>query len=97
VRDVEMAPKGFLRLAADKADEVVLVDRTTDRDGRLRFGWLGLLSTEGAERPGDRADQIAQVGDGDVAPGDVSDDDLRRERGDRPWFLLLCMFGMLRH
>jgi len=47
VRDVEVAPKDFLRLAADKTDEVILVDRTAHRDGGLQFGWLGLLSTEG--------------------------------------------------
>ena len=73
------------------------MDRPPHWDGRLRFGWLGLLSTEGTERPGDRTDQIAQVGRSDGVPGDVSDDDLRRELSDRPQLLLLLLVGMLRH
>jgi hypothetical protein len=54
VRDVEVASKGFLLLAADQADEVVIVDRAAHRDGGLRFDRLGRLSTEGTERAGDR-------------------------------------------
>ena len=50
VRGVEMAPKDFLLLAADQTGEVVVLDRAAHRDGGLRLGRLGLLSTEGAER-----------------------------------------------
>ena len=56
-----MAPQDFLLLAANEADEVIIADRAAHRHSRLRLRRLGLLSTEGAERPGDRADQIAQI------------------------------------
>jgi hypothetical protein len=96
VRDVEMAPKNFLLLAADQADEVIVPDRPADGHGGLRFG-LGMLLTERIERARNRADQIAQVGRSDGVPGDVGDDDLRCELGDRPRLLLFWFFNTLRH
>jgi hypothetical protein len=49
VRDVEVAPEGFLLLAADQAREVLFTNRAAHRDGGLQSGWLGLLSTESVE------------------------------------------------
>jgi hypothetical protein len=92
-----MAPKSFLLLATDQTREVVVSNRAADRDGGLRFDWLGLLSTKAPERPANRTDQIAQIGRGDAVPGDVGDDDLRRELRDRLWRFLLLLLGMLRH
>jgi len=92
-----MAPKGFLLPAADQADEVIVLDRPAHRDSGLRLGRLRLRSTEGAERPGNRTDQIAQIGRGDGAPADVGDDDLRCELGDRPRRLRFLFFSMLCH
>ena len=99
VPDVEMASKNFLRLAADQADEVVIVDRPARRDSGLRFGRRRLadLSTEGLERAANRTDQIPQIGHGDGVPGEVGDHDLRREIRNRPQLLLLLFFGTLRH
>jgi hypothetical protein len=97
VGDVEVATKGFLLLAADQADEVVIVDRATHRHGGRRFCGLWLLSTDGTERPGDPTDQIAQIGWGDGVSGDIGDDDLCREPGDRLRLFLLLLLGMLRH
>jgi hypothetical protein len=92
-----MAPKGFLLVATDKADEVVIVDRAAHRDGGFRVDRLGLLSTEGTERPADGANQIAQIGRSDGVSGDVGDDDLRGELGDRLWLFLLLLLEMLCH
>jgi hypothetical protein len=97
VRYAEMAPKDFLLLAADQADEVVIVDRSAHRDGGLRFGWLGLLSTKGTERLADCTDQIAQVGHGDGVSGDVGDDDLRGEPGERARLFRFSLPGMFSH
>ena len=97
VRDVEMAPKDSLVLAADQADQVIVPDRAAHRDGGLRSGWLSLLSTESIESTADRTEQIAQIGRGNGVPGHVGDHDLRREPRERPRLLLFLFFGMLRH
>jgi hypothetical protein len=97
VRDVELAPKCFLLLAADQADEMIVMDRTADWHGRLRRGRLRLRLTEGAERSGNRTDQIAQLGHGDGVVGNVGDDDLGCELGDRPRLLPFLFFGIHRH
>ena len=94
---VEMAPQDLLRLAADETREVVVLDRPAHRHGGFRLGRLDLLSTDGAERPGNRTDQIAKIGRGDGVPGDIGDDDLRRELCDRPRLLALLFFGLFRH
>jgi hypothetical protein len=97
VRDVEMAPKRSLSLATDKADEVIVLNRSGHRDGGLRLGWLGLLSTESTENLADCTDQIAQISRGDGVPRDVGDDDLGREFRDRPRLLPSLPLGMLGH
>jgi hypothetical protein len=90
VRDIEMAPEDFLLLAADQADEVIVLDRPAHRHGGVRFNrsWLGLLPTEDVKRVADRLDQVADQ-HVDSVPGDVGGDDLRRERHDPPRLLLL--------
>jgi hypothetical protein len=82
VRNAEMAPKGFLLLAANQTGEVFVSNRAAHSDGGLRLGWLGLLSTEGIQSVADRTDQIAQIGHGEGVPADVGDDDLGCELGD---------------
>jgi hypothetical protein len=96
--DVEVAPKSFLLLAADKTREVLVSNRAAHWHGWLRFDRLGLLSAEeSVQSAADRNDQIAQIGHGDGVPGDVGDDDLGCELGDRPRLLRFLFFGMLRH
>ena len=64
-----MTPKGFLLLAADQADEVILLDRAAHRHSGLRFGRLGLLSAEGTQSSG--GDNFAMV-DETQADGDTT-------------------------
>ena len=66
VRDIEMAPKGPAPLAADQADEVILLDRTTHRHRRRRFsrGWPGVLPTERRDRAANRLNQVAEISHG---------------------------------
>jgi len=97
MRDLEMATKDSLPLAANQTREVFVLNRAAHRDGGLRFGWLRLLSTDAIQSAADRTDQITEVGRGDGVPGHVGGDDLRRELSDRTWLLRFLLFGMIRH
>jgi hypothetical protein len=94
-----MPSKGFLLLAADQADELILPDRTAHRHGGLRFGrgWLGLLSTERRERAANRLDQVTEISDDERVSGDAGDDDLSCTFRDRRRPVFLSFFRRLRH
>jgi len=97
VRDVEMATKGLLLLAADQADQVILLNRPAHRHRRRPSGrgWPDALAAERCERATDRLDEMAKIGS--TISGKICDHDLRRKRLERcrPFFLL--SFHKLRH
>ena len=89
--DGEMAPKDFLLLAADQTCQVFVLNLAAHRDGGLRSDWPNLLSTESTKSAANRTDQIAQLGHGDGVVGNVGDDDIGCELGDRPRLLLVSV------